>query len=202
MLYKIQKKDIKQAGRVLADAFQNDPAWSKIFEGVSHREKRMSANYEVAIRFGLKYGEVYAPSQNLEGIIAWVPGKYADMKTWHLLNSGATGAMMRIGFKAVKRMTPVYKPVTEYRRKYIAGHEFLYLLVFGVATELHGKGFGRILTDAVIEKAEQERLPLLVGAGSEDNVKMYEHFGFKVLEKITLVAVGLPEWEMVREPQV
>jgi ribosomal protein S18 acetylase RimI-like enzyme len=202
MLYRVQKGDITRAGKILADAFQNDPAWSKIFEGVSHREKRLSANYEVAIRCGLKYGEVYASSQNLEGIIAWVPGRYADMKTWHLLCSGATGAVMRIGLNVLKRMAPVYKPVTEYRREYMADHEFLYLLVFGVATELHGRGFGRKLIDAVIEKSEQERLPLLVGAGSEDNVKMYEHFGFRVLEKITLRIVGLPEWEMVREPQV
>ena len=201
MLYRVQKRDVAQAGKVLADAFQNDPAWSKIFEGVSHREKRLGANFEVAIRCGLKYGEVYAPSEALEGVIAWVPGKYADMNAWHLMRSGAMGAMIRIGLQALKRMAPVYTPVTEFRRKYMAEHEFLYLLVFGVATEMHGKGFGRKLIDAVIEKAEQERLPLLVGAGSEDNVKMYEHFGFRVLEKITLGEVGLPEWEMVREPK-
>jgi hypothetical protein len=30
---------------------------------------------------------------------------------------------------------------------------------------------------------------------------MYEHFGFKLLKKITLPIVGLPMWEMVKEPR-
>ena len=57
MLYKVQKKDIERAGRVLADAFQDDPAWSKIFEGESNSMKKLRANFEVSLRLGLKYGE-------------------------------------------------------------------------------------------------------------------------------------------------
>ena len=100
-----------------------------------------------------------------------------------------------------KKSGPVYTPVTKFRREYMVEHKFIYLLIFGVVTELHGKGYGRKLLDAVIEESEREGLPLLVGAGSEDNVNMYEYFGFRVLEKINLNVVDLPEWEMVREPR-
>jgi len=31
-------------------------------------------------------------------------------------------------------------------------------------------------------------------------VSLYEHFGFRVVERISLPAVGLFDWEMVREP--
>jgi hypothetical protein len=31
---------------------------------------------------------------------------------------------------------------------------------------------------------------------------MYEHFGFRLLEKIALPVIGLPMWEMAREPKV
>ena len=201
MLYRVQKRDITQAGKVLADAFQDDPGWNKIFEGASNREKKLCANNEISVKFGLKYGEVYAPSDNIEGIIAWVPARFAEMKTWHVLCSGAWGNLFRIGLKYLRRMTPVYTPVTEFRRKYIAEHGFIYLLIFGVANRFQGKGYGRKLLDAVIQISERDGLPLLVGAGSEDNVSMYEHFGFKVLEKINLNVVDLPEWEMVREPR-
>jgi len=37
---------------------------------------------------------------------------------------------------------------------------------------------------------------------TEENVKMYEHFGFRLLKKITLPIVDLPMWEMVRKPNV
>jgi predicted N-acetyltransferase YhbS len=111
------------------------------------------------------------------------------------------GAMMRIGMNTLQKMGPAFKPVTEYRREYIERHTFIYLLVLGVANGMKGKGLGRKLIDAAIEKSKREGLQLLVGAGSEDNVKMYEHFGFKLLKRLDLPVVNLPEWEMVREPQ-
>lgn len=202
MLYRVQKGDIMRAGKVLADAFQRDPIWNKICEGEPDIEKRFRAIFEVSVRYCLKYGEVYATSEDLEGIVAWIPGKYADMNAWHIIRSGAMGAVMRIGLNASKKMGSVYKPVTEYRREHMAGCTFLYLLVVGVATGLQGKGFGRKLIGAAIEKSDREGLQLYLGAGSEENVKMYEHFGFRLLKRITLPIVDLPEWEMVREPQV
>jgi GNAT superfamily N-acetyltransferase len=202
MLYRVQKGDIVRASKVLADAFQHDPGWNKIFEGESDIEKRFRAIFEMSVRYGLKYGEVYAPSEDLEGVIAWVPGKCANMDAWHMIRSGWMGSAMRIGLNAAKKMGAAYKPVTEFRREYMAGHTFRYLLVFGVATELQGKGFGRKLIDAVIEKSDRDGLQLYVGAGSEENLKMYEHFGFRVLKKIILPIIDLPEWEMVREPKV
>ena len=202
MLYRVQKGDIVRASKVLADAFQRDPIWNKICEGESDIEKRFRAIFEVSVRQGLKYGEVYAFSENLEGVVAWVPGKYADMTVWQLIRSGSIGAVMRIGLNVAKKMGSVYKPVIEYRRERLAGLTYLYLLVFGVATGLQGKGFGRKLIDAVIEKSDRDRLQLHVGAGSEENVQMYEHFGFRVFKRITLPKAGLSEWEMVREPQV
>ena len=202
MLYKVQKRDITQVGKVLADAFQHDPLWNKIFEGESDLETRFRAFFEVPVRYCLKYGEVYAPSENLEGAVAWVSGKYADMTMWRILCSGAMGAAIRMGANASKKMGPVFKPVTEDRNEHMAGRTFLYLLIVGVATELQGKGFGRKLIDAAIEKSESEGLQLYLETEAEENVKMHEHFGFRLLKRITLPIVDLPMWEMVRKPKL
>jgi len=200
MLYRVQKGDIARVGKVLADAFQRDPLWNKICEGESDLEKRFRAIFEVPVRHCLKYGEVYASSADLEGVAAWVPGKYADVTMWRIIRSGAMGAAMRMGSSAAKKMGPVFKPVTEDRHEHMAGHAFLYLLVVGVATELQGKGFGRKLIGAAIEKSEREGLHLYLETETEENVKMYEHFGFRLLKMITLPIVDLPIWEMVRKP--
>ena len=201
MLYRVHKGDIKRVGRVLTDAFQRDPLWNKICEGESDLEKRFRALFEVPVRHCLKYGEVYAPSLDLEGVVAWVPGKYADMNAWRLINSGALGAAMRMGSNIAKKMRPTFKPVTEDRHARMAGHTFLYLLIVGVSTGLQGKGFGRKLIGAAIEKSEREGLQLYLETETEENVKMYEHFGFILLKMITLPIVDLPMWEMVREPK-
>jgi len=202
MLYRVQKRDIMRASKVLADAFQRDPVWNKICEGESDFEKRFRAIFEVPVRYCLKYGEVYAPSEDLEGVIGWVPGKYADMNMWRMIRSGSIGATMRIGLNVAKKMGPAYKPLVEDRREHMAGCSYLYPLVIGVATELQGKGLGRKLIDAAIEKSEREGLQIYLDTTNEENVKMYEHFGFRLLKRITLPIVDLPMWEMVREPKV
>ncbi|MFC1981487.1 GNAT family N-acetyltransferase [Chloroflexota bacterium] len=201
MLYRVQKGDISRVGKVLADAFQHDPLWNKVFKGEPDLEKRFRAFFEVPVRHCLKYGEVYAPSQDLEGIVAWVPGKYADMTMWSIIRSGAIGAAMRMGSNASKKMGPVFKPITEDRHEHMTGCTYLYLLIVGVATELQGKGFGRKLIGAAIEKSEREGLQLYLETETEENVKMYEHFGFRLLKRITLPIVVLPMWEMVRKPK-
>ena len=202
MLYRVQKRDIMRVGEILVDAFQNDPVWNKIYEGESDFEKKYRAFFEVPVRYCLKYGEVYAPSEDLEGIVAWVPGKYADMTMWRILLSGAMGAAIRMGSNASKKMGPAFKPVIEDRNKYMAGQNFLYLLIVGVATELQGKGFGKRLIGVAIEKSEREGIPLYLETETEENVNMYKHFGFQLLKKSTLPIVNLPLWEMVREPKV
>jgi ribosomal protein S18 acetylase RimI-like enzyme len=202
MLYRVKKGDIIRAGKVLAEAFQHDPLWNKIYEGESNIEKRFRAHFEVPVRYCLKYGEVYAPSEDLEGVVAWVPGKYADMTAWRIMRSGAMGAAMRMGLSASKKLGLVFKPVTEDRHEHMAKSTYLYLLVVGVATKLQGKGFGRKLIGAAIEESEREGLQLYLETELEENVKMYEHFGFRLLKRITLPIVDLPMWEMMRKLQV
>ena len=202
MLHRVQKGDITRVGEVLADAFQHDPLWNKIYEGESNIEKRFRAHFEVPVRYCLKYGEVYAPSKELEGVVAWVPGKYVDMTAWRLIRSGAMGAAIRMGLNALKKMGSVFKPITEDRHKHMGGSTYLYLLVIGVATKLQGKGFGRKLIGTAIEKSEREGLQLYLETETEENVKMYEYFGFRLIKRITLPMVDLPMWEMVRTPKV
>ena len=97
MLYRVQKRDITQAVKVLSNAFQHDPLWNKICEEEPDLEKCFHSIFEVPVRHCLKYGEVYAPSKNLEGVVAWVPGKYAEMTAWSIMRSGAMGAAIRMG---------------------------------------------------------------------------------------------------------
>ena len=202
MLYRVQKGDIARASKVLADAFQHDLLWNKIYEGDPDIGKRFHAFFEGGVRYCLKYGEVYAPSENLEGVIGLVPGKYADMNAWRAIRSGTMGVGMRMGLNTAKKMGTIFKPIVKDRREHMAGYAFLYVLVFGVSTGLQGKGFGRQLIGAAIEKSEREGLHLYLDTETEENVKMYEHFGFRLLKKITLPVVELPMWEMVRKPKV
>ena len=93
-LYEVQRKDIARAGTVLADAFQHDSVWQLFFRDEATIDQR-GVLFEVPIRLGLKYGEVYATSEHLEGVAAWVPGDCADMTIWRVIRSGVIISAMR-----------------------------------------------------------------------------------------------------------
>jgi len=199
-LYRLQRKDTAQAGEVLADAFQHDPVWNAIFGDVRPEQKAHA--FETPVRYCLRYGEVYAPSAHLEGAAAWVPGALADMTLWRVLRSGAMWPGTKLGTRIARKMVPVFRPIEADRRENMRGRSYIYLQVIGVAPAFQGQGFGGKLLRALIEKSEQAGMPLYLETETEDNVRMYERFGFQVVKEITLPTVHLPMWEMVRGKQM
>jgi ribosomal protein S18 acetylase RimI-like enzyme len=203
-LYKVQKKDIPKAGLVLANAFQHDPVWTKIFEGEAKNLQKMGAWFEGSVRYGLKYGEIYATSEHLEGIAAWGPNDFADMTMWRMIRSGAFSSAMKLGMTMVKRaqkMRLVFEPLEADRKANMKGRAYIYLMIIGVASEFQGQGFGGKLLRALIEESERDGVPIYLETETERNLRMYERFGFNLVNQITLPVANLPMWEMVREPK-
>ena len=203
-IYKVQKKDIPKAGAVLADAFQHDPLWTKVFEDEAKNDQKMAAWYEGSVRYCLKYGEVYATSEHLEGIAAWVPDDLADMTIWRMVRSGSIISGMKMGMtmaRHAQKMRFVFEPLEADRKANMKGRSYVYLMIIGVASEFQGQGFGGKLLGALIEESEHVGVPVYLETETERNVRMYERLGFRLLNQITLPVINLPMWEMVREPK-
>jgi predicted GNAT family N-acyltransferase len=188
----LSKKDLGHTSTVLASAFSNDP----IIKAMNLEVKEIKLMYEIPIRSCLRYGEVLASSDNLEGIMAFCPGKYANINIWNVIRSGA----LIPSLKLMKRLKPMQKitEVLEEDKKNLKIGPYIYLFVLGVSQESQGKGFGGKLLRALIEKAENERKPIYLETETEGNVNLYEKFGFEVMKQITLPILDLPMWEMVR----
>ncbi len=197
-LYRLETGDIPQAVEVLFNAFQDDPVFNAIFEGANPNQRK--AFYETPLRYCMKYGEVWAPSMEFEGIAGWARGEHAEMSLWRMLVSGAIWSGMKMGQEYSQMMAKVFKPVEEDRKKHMGDHPFLYLFIIGVASEHQGQGFGRVLLDGLIGIAEDGLLPVYLETETEANVRLYEKFGFEVIDKVDLPVIGLPMWEMVRKP--
>ncbi len=83
-LYKVQKKDIKKAAKVLANAFSDDPMLNKIFDD----EDQYRIMYEMMTKFSFRYGNVVSTSDNLEGVMTITPHD-KQMSFWRIIRSGA-----------------------------------------------------------------------------------------------------------------
>ncbi len=96
-LYKIQKKDLKNAVNVLNNAFSEDSMWKEVFKD----EDKNRVLTEVMVRFCLKYGNVLSTSDNFEGVMAIVPHD-KDMTALRIFRSGAFFLSMKIASEAKK----------------------------------------------------------------------------------------------------
>jgi ribosomal protein S18 acetylase RimI-like enzyme len=199
-LYKMQSKDVPTAGAVLAEAFRNDPVWNNVFAGDTTPRQRQLV-FEMPVKYSLHYGEVYAPSEQLEGVIAWVPGRFAEMTAWRIFRSGALWSGLKIGAKLASRVQPLNGPMQRDREEHMGDTPFLYLFILGMAPAWQGKGLGGRLVRALIAEGERLKRPVYLETETEANVAMYEKLGFRQLKKILLPVVRLPMWEMVRDPE-
>jgi ribosomal protein S18 acetylase RimI-like enzyme len=181
---------------VSADAFHPDPVWPAVSTDATLAPGDYA--FDTPVRYGLKYGEVYAPSEALGGVAAWVPGALADMTLWRILRSGALWPGMKTSVQFARKMQPIFRPIELDRKAFIGGKPYTYLQIIGVAPAFQGQGFGGQLLRALIKRSEQAGVSLYLETETEANVSMYEHFGFTVIRKIVLPIIGLPIWEMTR----
>jgi len=192
-LYKIQKKDRKNAVNVLTNAFSEESMWKEVFTD----EDKNRVLTEVMVRFCLKYGNVFSTSDNMEGVMAIAPHD-KDMTLWRITRSGAFLLSMKIANEA-KIMNVLSNTVEEAKKNLNLG-SYIHLLIMGVSQEFQGKGFGGKLLRAIIEKSETERRPIYLETQKEENVNLYEKYGFSVKKKVILPEpLNLPMWLMVRD---
>ena len=159
-LYRIQRKDLKNAVSVLDNAFSEDSMWKAVFKD----EKKNRALTEVMVRFCLKYGNVFSTSDSLEGIMALVPHD-KEMTLWRIIRSGAFSLSLKISNEA-KIMKVLTNTVEEAKKDLNLGSH-IHLLIMGVSQENQGKGYGGKLLRALLEKADIEGSPIYLETQKE-----------------------------------
>lgn len=195
----LRRRDLPRAGEVLNDAFRDDPVWNRIFEDVPDPAEKRRAFFETPVRYCLHYGTVRATSDRLEGIAAWVPGELAGMSFFRMIRSGAIRSGMRIGTAVMKKLMRSLGTLETDRKEIMKGRPYLYLAVIGVAPAFQGRGFGGTLLRALFEECGKMSSSVYLETETEENVRMYEHFGFRTARSIILPGIDLPMWQMVRE---
>jgi len=200
-LYRLNSGDIPLARDTVKDAFRHDPVWNKLFHGRDRMEDRLTAFFETPLRFCLHYGQVVATSNQLEAVAGWLPGPLAFMNPWRMIRSGAIRPGSRIGLDVMMTMYSAFDQMERDRKAHMRGKASTYLQIIGVAPEHQGKGLGGRILRAIIDECEKNGHHLFLETETEENVALYERFGFKVLKKIILPVLGLPMWEMARAPR-
>ena len=202
-LYRLDKTDVDRAAEALGRAFTDDPLTLFAFPDGVPDDGVMFNFFKVPVKYTLKYGEAYAPSSEIEGVALWLPSGRSAMTFWRMLRIMSLWSMLkmkrRIGFGRMKRMASI-GGFLDKAHKRLAPSEHCYLQTLGVDPDHQGNGYASKLLRPMFARLDEQRMPCYLDTLTEKNAAMYEHLGFKVLEKMDIPDTDISAWAMLREP--
>ena len=195
----LDRKDVEQAAEVCAAAFYEGPYTRFLFPDPRDRDRYMRPRFQRMLLHALLFGELYATSDRIEGVMSLLPHPPARVNPWSRLRAS--------GLRSIHYARPVRERVavgaaylTERRKHHMPGpHMMLETLV--VRPELQGRGFGTGLVRHALARADAEQLPLYLDTFALNSVEMYRSFGFHVIEEGRISGMDSPVYLMSRQPQ-
>jgi len=187
-LVRLTESQIEPAAQTLARAFHDYPAFVYVFPDAVERRNEFPLLLQSFVHYGVLHGEVYATSQNMEGVAVWMPPDYP----------GGFSIVPEVSKDALDRMMYFGGEVYSVRQHHVpAAHWFLEFI--GVLPDLQGQGYASILLKPMMARIEQEHLPCYLDTEVEKNVAIYQRHGFRVVEDTEIPGTEIRSWGMLRE---
>jgi len=199
-LVRINKDNAETAVEVLGSAFRNYPLLKYYFPKESNREKISNYFLSFAVYSGIRYGEVYATSSNLEGIAIWIPSNNYPVTFWKMLRSVPLSRILGFGRYGGSKMKH-FADYTDSVHQRQAPFKHWFLQAIGIVPKFQGKGHASELLRPMLSKIDKECLPCYLETIDKKNVSIYEHFGFKIIEKSIVPETRFTNWAMLRKAQ-
>ena len=200
-IIRLSKEQIGPASEMLVEAFFNDAKLTHVLPDDTTRREEGRKIFEFHLRYGLNYGRVYATSPTLEGVAVWLPSNRSEVTFWRAMRSGGMALQKGLSKDAMKRLLAFAEEVDVYHKKHVPGPH-CYLFFIGVDPRFQGRGYGGTLIRPMLDRMDGRGMACYLNTQNERNISLYEHFGFSVVEQISLPGSGILHTGMIRYPIV
>jgi len=199
-LLRLTRKDRDAGAAVLGRAFTEYDLFRYYFHDKTERRAIADTFASILLSVSLKYGEVYAYSEKLEGVAAWLPPGKATFGGWQIIRSVPLSILFRFGRQGASRMWAYGRYVDNLHRKLVP-YPHWFLQIIGVDPAYHGQGFSSRLVRPVLQRIDRERMPCFLDTSNEKNVTIYRRFGFELVSEDKIPGTELTSFAMLRKAQ-
>jgi ribosomal protein S18 acetylase RimI-like enzyme len=197
-LLRLTVRERDAGAAVLGRAFAEYELLRHYFPDETQRHAISNTFSFIGLSVCLRYGEVYATSEKLEGVAAWLPPGKAPFGMWQLVRSVPLSVLARFGRQGAGRMRAFGRLVDSTHRRLVP-YPHWYLGTIGVDPPYQGQGFSSRLLRPVLERIDRERMPCSLETNVDKNVAIYRHFGFEVISEDRPPGTGVTSFLMVRK---
>lgn len=192
--------DLEQAAQVIAYAFVDDPLISFMLPIKATRVTTLIKFFRVYSEISIKNKRGYGVGEPLQGVAFW---KFPEQES------------LSISVRSLAKFLPLL--FTMYPIGYIRARKILnqinilhdkhanephfYLDNLAVTASARGKGLSSQLIRPFIEMADSQKVIAYTDTVTASNVPLYEHFGFKCVERNTIQGTGITVYALRRPVQ-
>ena len=199
-LLRFTRKDRNAGAAVLGRAFTEYEMLRYYFQDEAERHAVAVTFCFIALSVCLKYGEAYASSAKMEGVVAWLPPGKAPFGDWQIIRSVPLSVLFRFGRQGASRMQAYGRFIDKVHRKLVP-YPHWYLQIIGVVPAYQGQGFSSQLVRPMLERIDREHMPCFVETNTEKNVAIYRRFKFEVVSEDKIPGTEVMSFAMLRKVQ-
>jgi len=199
-LLRLTVKERDAGAAVLGRAFTEYELLRYYFPDKTERRAVADTFGFISLSVCLKYGEVYATSEKLEGVAAWLPPGKSPFGVWQVIRSVPLSILFRFGRQGAGRMRAYGRFVDDLHRKLVP-YPHWYLQIIGVDPAHQGQGFSSRLLRPVLERIDRDRMPSYLETNAGKNVTIYRRFGFEVVSEDKMPGTEVTTFAMLRKAQ-
>ena len=192
-IVRLAPDNLKAASAALARAFEDDPLQRYVFPDPVERAELSPAHFELVLKYGLLFGEVFATERCPSGTVVLLPPGSTDVTEERAAAAGLDQLPASIGESAANRFGSVLGYLEPFHNNDVPEPHW-YVMVVGVEPAARGLGLGRQLLHPMLSRARDEGHPCYLETAQPDNVPFYEHLGFRVVRHVVEPESGLPLW--------
>jgi ribosomal protein S18 acetylase RimI-like enzyme len=189
--------DVPRLAQVLVAAFFEDPVTLYLFPRESSRRRRLERYFVFQLRRIAQSGGEAWTTGDLSGVSLWLPPR-RQVPTFTVALGQLFGATFILGLETGRALALIDQ-LERLRPK----EAHYYLAGIGVDPALQRKGVGSRLLQVVLDRVDEEQLPVYLESSKEENLSFYFRHGFEVTGEVGSNRGLSPRlWCMCRQPKL
>lgn len=195
-LFELGIEDVEKAAKTLLHAFYTDPFSVYLVPDESKRDEYLYSLFEFLTRYGLNYGTVFSTTENVNDISIWYRVKKVKNYLIRAVRSGYLRFTRNVSRDMVLRFRYCIGELGKIHASTV-NTPYWYLNFIGVDPPFRGRGIGSTHLEKMLIKIDREKLPCYLESFTEENIKWYEKYNFKVIDSFEICNSRV--WALLRE---